>query len=88
MDSDIVGEEYAGQNTLVLKPNGACTYGGKACTYTFGQSDFAQDASSNGRDVHKAIIITVQGSFGNSLFAYGNNELGDGDIEHYTYAGY
>ena len=88
MDSDIVGEEYAGQNTLVLKPNGVCTYGGKACTYTFGQSDFAQDASSNGRDVHKAIIITVQGSFGNSLFAYGNNELGDGDIEHYTYAGY
>ena len=89
MDDSWVGPEYASQYTLVLKPNGVCTYGGKACTYTFGQRDFAQDASSNGKDVHKSIIITVPGSsYGTSLFAYRDNELGDGDIEYYVYAGY
>jgi hypothetical protein len=74
MDDSWVGPEYASQNTLVLKPGGVCTYGGKACTYTFGQRDFAQDASSNGKDVHKSIIITVPGSYGTSLFAYRDNE--------------
>ena len=86
MDDDWTGAEYARAHTLVLKPNGACTYGGKTCTWTKGQDDFTQ--SSEGSDIHECIFVKPVGDYGTTVYAYGNNELGDGDIEHYTYAGY
>ena len=86
MDDDWVGEEYASQNTLVLKPNGKCTFGGKSCTWTKGREDFTQSAEST--NIHECIIVKSTGDYGTRLYAYKNNELGDGDIEHYTYAGH
>ncbi|MBR3122105.1 hypothetical protein IKF28_01530 [Candidatus Saccharibacteria bacterium] len=76
-----------GEYTLVLKPNGICTYGGKSCTWKLGKRDYAQSEESRGKAIHQSIIVdTTGGGYGISLFAYGNNELGDGDIEHYVYS--
>ena len=87
MDDDWVGEEYASQNTLVLKPNGVCTYGGKACTWAKSRKDFTQSPEST--NIHECITVTpTAGGYGTTVYAYSNRELGDGDIEHYIYAGY
>ncbi|MBR3156899.1 hypothetical protein IKF20_00485 [Candidatus Saccharibacteria bacterium] len=85
MDDDVVGADFANQNKLVLKPNGACTYGGKACTWKKERHDFTQSAEST--NVHEALRIGNGTEFYALVYAYGNNELGDGDIEHFTRIG-
>lgn len=69
--------------TFSLKQNGQCTYNGKACTYTIGTHDFAQDSSSH--HVEPCLIIKSDYTF--YLYPYSNTEIGDGDINNYIYNG-
>ena len=79
-----VGEAAAEGITLVLSPNGQCTYNGASCTYTIGTYDFAQDESTRG-SYHTCLIVNADYTY--HLMPYSNTSIGDGDINSFNFSG-
>ncbi len=79
-----IGEAAVEGDRFVLQPNGQCTYNGASCTYSIGNHDFAQDASTVGS--YRTCLV-VNAEYTMYLMPYTNTSLGDGDIGNYNYAG-
>lgn len=78
-------EDMMVAGSLIINRDGTCVaYEEPNCTWYIGKKDYAQDVSTQGKHIHDSIIFKWGANgYESGYYAYGDNEIGDGDLGHY-----